>query len=163
MKQSPLSSQAQQLLKTHGWYEGRHVDPSTDLEELQVRGFPISEAAIAFIREFGGLQLNLVNGPHSFDIREAIKWLSPIDVPFLATLIGEPLTPIGMGGRRIFLMAQEGSVVLLNDEWRYFTHCSTLSVAIDNILLIHDPLAGMVWLSKDQQPPGYQDDQDCIM
>ncbi len=157
MRLEIVNPAVRELLHRSGWTEQRQFDTHAIRDYLASAGVEVNPAADAVLRQLHGIRLDLPNGPFEFDVRKAVSWLSDSDLPFLRTIIGQPLCPIGYGGRRFMLVSPDGEVILLNDEWLFFHRFSTLSEALDDICFPGKRMPEAIWLEATQQPPGYQD------
>lgn len=54
-----ISNKTIEVLKNSGWYEGRKIDITENLEFLKERGFEVFESARKFMEEFGELKINV--------------------------------------------------------------------------------------------------------
>jgi hypothetical protein len=54
-----ISKKTIEVLKNSGWYEGRKIDITENLEFLKERGFEVFESARKFMEEFGELKINV--------------------------------------------------------------------------------------------------------
>ncbi|AGX41808.1 SUKH-3 domain-containing protein [Clostridium saccharobutylicum] len=83
-----ISNKTIEVLKNSGWYEGRKIDITENLEFLKERGFEVFESAKKFMEEFGELKINVEkirkNGTtkvskHSTCIKETIGVLNSLN------------------------------------------------------------------------------------
>ena len=58
------------LLKAAGGFPGRCVDITADEQALNVKGYPIHDAAVAVLREFSGLSIDGLILPEAYPRRE---------------------------------------------------------------------------------------------
>ena len=68
------SKQAKEVLEKYGWYEGRKIDISEQLEMLEKAGFEIFDKVKEFIVEFDGLRLPAEYRNKNFDEKNPNNW-----------------------------------------------------------------------------------------
>ena len=68
------SKQAKEVLEKYGWYEGRKIDISEQLEMLEKAGFEIFDKVKEFIVEFDGLRLPTEYRNKNFDEKNPNNW-----------------------------------------------------------------------------------------
>ncbi len=56
-----LEDRTKKLLKKAGWYEGRKIDITKQIEYLEKSGYKVFEAARNFMEEFGAGIINVYN------------------------------------------------------------------------------------------------------
>lgn len=112
-----FASEAEEVLRAAGWFEGRNVATSRWVAQIQRDGYIPFEALTRFLSEFGGLRL-VVRGRILIDL-DGATFLSrtvPENVKDLSCAAGEELCPIGGDEPYTFLlMGLSGSVHLYND------------------------------------------------
>ena len=155
-----LSETVLPILLAHGWHEGRRVDVSEVIAFLKSKGVDPNTTATAFLQTFAGLRLHLPNGGLSavaFDVHEVMNFLENGELAELASLVGQSLCPVGLGGRFLLFIASSGQVVFLHDEWLMYLRAKDVHDAFD---VICDP--GFkdyetVMLADDQKPLAFRD------
>ena len=115
----PFSEQTIQYLRRAGWTPGSVVDTNSFEELLTRAGFVAHDAALTFLREFGGLT---IQHPHAkvadmtddmhFDLSIVVKHVVPADVDAYGKVIGRKLCPIGEAARGylMLMMDEQGAV-----------------------------------------------------
>jgi hypothetical protein len=147
-------------LVSAGWHPGRRVDVASYLEALQSESIALHEPARLFLESYGGLQFSWPRRDFVFDPGEAIEHM-PRDVrTYLDSISADHLVPIGYGSNSYVLMGASSSAFLLNQDWLFYREYQTIGDCLEALILNRcgypdDP----VWLSRTQQPPGYQDSQ----
>jgi hypothetical protein len=133
---------------------------AVDADEAQTiltnNGLPVSVPVSDFLSKFHGLHFDLANGFLDFDVRKVLEWLEPDQIPFLPKLTGQPLCPIGYGGRMHILIATTGEVVFLHDEWLFYFRVPDIAQALDVALFPGPHPYEIVDLSDEQRPPPYR-------
>lgn len=109
------------LLRKAGWFEGRQVDTTAFCESILAQGLRPNDCAIAFLSEFGGLQ---VVHPH-WKVQESndLTVLDPEEAwgaihPSYARRIGAPFCSIGSAHNfhMVLLMTDVGHVFAGYDQ-----------------------------------------------
>ncbi|HEU4324272.1 MAG TPA: SUKH-3 domain-containing protein [Roseiflexaceae bacterium] len=121
-----FSEITQKLLLKAGWSQGRSVDTRRYEQALRDEGYPVHEAAVRFLRAFGGLK---VHHPHpkvagqddyfSIDPIGAIKRVYKDTVDEYAARVGVPLCLVGEAerGSMVLAMAADGAVYAEYDDF----------------------------------------------
>ena len=98
-----ISNKTIEILKKSGWYKGREIDITENIEFLTKKGFIVFNSAKNFMKEFGELQINVEKirkdgskkiSKHSTCIKEAIGVLSALNFG-LDEYVKEQVIPIG--------------------------------------------------------------------
>lgn len=155
-----LSEQALAALRSHGWRDGRQVDISAIEAFLQSKKIEVSRVAADFLREFSGLHLQLPNGGLSavnFDVHEEMTFLEEGELARLQSLVGQPLCPVGLGGRFLLFMAPSGEMVFLHDEWLLYLRARNVHDAFEVIRTLEFKGHETIMLSDDQKPAAFRD------
>src|SRR5205814_8851017 len=103
---------------------------TTDAEWfLREWGFPIHIAAAEILHEFNDLDCHAKDTGSwlKFDVRQALMWGVPKQVPAFGRVIGEPLCPVACGNGCILLVAATGEAVWLQDEWLGYVRQASLA------------------------------------
>lgn len=127
-----LSQQTVESLNRSGWNPSRIIDTSGFEDSLRAAGFVVFDAAVNFLRQYGGLRIKY---PHAkvigmedemhFDPSIAVTHIQSIAVDAYAKVIGKQLCPIGEAARGylILLMDEDGQVYAAYDE--FLAHVGT--------------------------------------
>ncbi|OQD69637.1 hypothetical protein PENPOL_c002G01565 [Penicillium polonicum] len=115
--------ETERVLRNAGWRPGRKINTSAWRDQLGMSGFVWTEAAEHFLSEFGGLVINHC-GPGISCARSPFE-LDPLlaegeDDRFAewATVLGEPLSPIGqLDHGRFFLGISGSGDIYLVETW----------------------------------------------
>jgi hypothetical protein len=122
----PYSEQTLQCLRRAGWTPGSIVDITTFEALLTEAGFCAHDAALTFLREFGGLRIQY---PHAklagmtddmhFDPSIIVKHVVSDDVDAYGKVIGRKLCPIGEAARGylVLMMDEQGAVYGAYDDF----------------------------------------------
>ena len=114
-----FSKRTVEYLHRSGWPPDSVIDTTPFKESLSTAGFFVHDAALNFLREFGGLRIQY---PHAkvadmedemhFDPSIVIRHAVPSDVEAYGRVIGRKLCPIGEACRAymILMMTEEGEV-----------------------------------------------------
>jgi SUKH-3 immunity protein len=116
------SAEVEAYLRAAGWSPGRRVGIERWVKELRSEGYPVHEAALAFLSEFGGLEID-ASGPGRTQARSHVK----ID-PTLAfgerdrlttyfPQLGGSLVPVGEldHGHALLALDENGAAFLVMD------------------------------------------------
>jgi hypothetical protein len=89
--------EAIEMLRSAGWYEGRRVDIRDDLDALRAEGFPVTDAAEAFLSEFSRLSIATPGdrNPLVIDAGAAAVDVFPGWAEAYSKAIGSTLVPVG--------------------------------------------------------------------
>jgi hypothetical protein len=123
---------------------------------IRRRGIPCHDAALRFLAEFEGITVRTPRGPFSFSLPQVLAHIADAEVPYLTSITGEPLCPVGWGVFLLMLVAPRGEAVLLDDDWRRYARFGTPSAAVEAIF---EPDPGRpIWveLGEEHWPPGYR-------
>jgi hypothetical protein len=120
----PLGQRAEACLRAAGWLPGRTWDGiSAARLSIEEEGHRTSEAAVAFLEEFGGLTLRHVSQAGaetttSFDPARAAGDLDPLWLETYEEQAGAPLSVVGQAyrGHMTVLLADDGRVFLSFDD-----------------------------------------------
>jgi hypothetical protein len=155
-----LSETVLAILRSHGWQEGRQVDISAILALLKSKGIDPSPIAVEFLKEFHGLHLQLPHGGISamnFDVYEVMTFLEEGELTWLESLVGQPLCPVGVGGRFLLFIAPSGEAIFLHDEWLLYLRAKDIHDAFEVICSPEFKDYETVMLTEDQKPPAFRD------
>jgi hypothetical protein len=124
-------------LRQAGWMEGRRVDPSHQIQLLLSRGYHVVPAASHLIEEFGNLKWDSIQeGPigfMEFNVESATRFLTSASLGALERLVGECLTPIGIGEEVIVLISESEQVYFLQDQWFGVLQFADFAEALDYV------------------------------
>ena len=133
---SEMSKQTAECLNRAGWDRDRRIDSAEYEALLTAAGFTVLDAAVEFLKEFGGLYIKY---PHAkvvglednmhFDLSIVVKEIQPIKVDAYSKVIGKQLCPIGKAARGylILMMDEAGQVYASYDD--FFTRLGTSGLA----------------------------------
>jgi hypothetical protein len=124
------------------------------------KGINPSPIAVDFLKEFHGLHLQLPHGGLSalnFDVYEEMTLLQEGELAWLESLVGQPLCPVGLGGRFLLFVAPSGEVIFLHDEWLLYLHAKDVRDAFAVICSPEFKEYETVLLTDDQKPPTFRD------
>ena len=141
-------------LKAAGWYEGRHVDVSKAVRELQKKGFLGSPAAMCILEEFYGLSAHRVSFIQ--DRMLGIFFPEANELEFIAPLVGEPMCPMAYGGGGYAFAAPSGRIVHLDDMWTFISFENSLGDYLERIYAERIRFSKVVHLTDEQRPPDMQ-------
>lgn len=137
---SSWSSKVRKVLQASGWTPGRKVDTGRWRVMFERTGLSMHDAAERFLREFGGLTVN-ISGPgvscarEPFELDPALAWDSEED-RFLewGESIGRRLFPLGeLDHGRFFLAIDEVSEIYLVETW--IASFGPMPRALENLIL----------------------------
>ena len=121
-----LSKQTVECLNRSGWVRSRVIDTTGFEASLRAAGFVVLDAAINFLKEYGGLRIKY---PHAkvtgmedemhFDPSIAVTHIQPIDVNVFSKVLGKELCPIGEAARGylVLLMDEQGQLYASYDDF----------------------------------------------
>jgi hypothetical protein len=149
-----LTDRVRRLLQASGWDDERSVDiqPVEDLLAGEIEVHPLAQEVL---RSLHGISCSTDRSTF-FDVPMAVTWLSPKDTPWLHGLINKPLCPIGCGERMILLLAPDGEVVWLHDEWLVMYRFADLAQALDAIIFFDSTRQQPIPIPEDKLPPRYR-------
>ncbi|MFE5947112.1 SUKH-3 domain-containing protein [Streptomyces sp. NPDC056480] len=111
------------VLEASGWAPGRMVDTARWRTRFAALGFDMHAAALAFLKEFGGLTVN-VSGPGiscartPFELDPELAWGDEDRFTEWGEAIGRRLYPLGeLDHGRFFLGIDEVGVIYLVEGW----------------------------------------------
>jgi hypothetical protein len=142
-----------------GWFSDRHADLTAVGAELARLGMPLNRPAHVFLEEFHGLSLP-THAPvlggclHANPIGMMTDLLYPEYAPHIARFHPRPLCPIGYGGGLCLFVADNGEVLWLDEQFRYFTYSRSLEVAVVNIFEggPADSVSEWLWIPEEEVP-----------
>jgi len=110
-----FSKQTVECLNRAGWHPDARRNPIDFEQSLKTAGFIVHEAALSFLRTYGGLHIlyphakvkNMQDEMH-FDPSIVVNHVQPADIQFYGDVVGQRLCPIGEASR--------GYLVLMMDE-----------------------------------------------
>jgi SUKH-3 immunity protein of toxin-antitoxin system len=121
-----MSKQTAECLTRAGWHRDRLIDTSGFEASLRTAGFNVLDAAVDFLKQFGGLHIGY---PHAkvvgredemhFDPSIVAKHIQPIKVNGYSKVIGKELCPVGEAARGYLtlMMGKEGQVYASYDDF----------------------------------------------
>ena len=140
------------VFRKAGWSEGRRPDTTATEAFLREWALPLLPAALAIIREFGGLKCEAADTGSwlDFDVPEALMWFEPWQAPALAWVTGQPLCPVGHGNGCVWLVAESGEVVSLKDDWLGYTREPSFPYALDTHFRADYGRTTWVYIDEDE-------------
>ncbi|WP_328290672.1 SUKH-3 domain-containing protein [Nocardia aurantiaca] len=139
-----FTDETERILRASGWSPGRQVDTSAWRERLERGGFRWNAAADRFLKEFGGLAVD-ISGPGITSAREPFE-LDPLlvegeDDRFAewAEVVGESIAPVGEldSGRYFLGMSESGDLYLVADWLASF---GPIPEALESLILGNSPV-----------------------
>lgn len=112
------------------------------------------------MQEFHGLHLQLPKGGLSavnFDVCEEMTFLEEGELARLESLVGQPLCPVGLGGRFLLFIAASEEVIFLHDEWLPYLRAKDVHDAFEVICTPEFKDYESVMLTDDQKPAAFRD------
>lgn len=121
-----LSKQTAECLNRSGWDRSRVMDTSGFEASLRAAGFNVLDAAMSFLKEYGGLRIRY---PHAkvigledemhLDPSIAATHIQPVAVEAYSKILGKELCPVGEAARGylVLLMDEEGQVYAAYDDF----------------------------------------------
>jgi hypothetical protein len=156
MQEWQFSEQVLRVLRTAGWDETRITDVENVETLLRSRGFQVSPLAHDFLQSFHGLTVD-VGSCLIFDVPRLLDWMGECEPPYLPGLIGKPLCPVGEVGRCYMLLAPDGEVVYLLDEWLcYFRHVDIAEAFEASMFSDSCTAAASIDIADEKLPPPYR-------
>ena len=155
-----LRPKSRELLRPQGWYPGRRVDlreVSSQLERLQM---PLNQPARNFLEEFHGLSLPtfhpmLLGGCiHVNPVGMMTDLLYPEYAPHIQRCHPQALCPIGYGGGVCLFAADNGEVVWLDEQFRYFAFSLSVEKTVTHIFEggPADSVGEWIWVPEEEAP-----------
>lgn len=121
-----FSAETAKYLERAGWTADLVVDTSSFERLLREAGFFVNDAALSFLKKFGGLE---IKHPHAkvsdmtdnmhFDISVVVRDILPSTVEDYGRIVGSSLCPIGEAARGYFIlmMDENGAVYGAYDDF----------------------------------------------
>lgn len=147
-------------IRSHGWSDVRNVDIQGVVRELNNNRIDVHAVATSFLQEFHGIRLLLPDGgltEANFDVYSELLFLEPDELPFLESIVGRGLCPVGLGGRFLFFISPTGEFTFLHDEWMLVMQTASVEDAI--ILVCRSDFSGYktITLTDEQKPRRFRD------
>ncbi|MGC9542306.1 SUKH-3 domain-containing protein [Streptomyces sp. UG1] len=134
-----FSAETEEVLRSAGWREGRHVQTAEWREQFEQRGIIMHDAAEKFLAEFGGISVD-VSAPgisrarEPFELDPSLAYGEEDRFSEWGEEVGASLFPIGeLDQGRFFLAIDEKSAIYLVADW--LAHFGEMPAALDNLVL----------------------------
>jgi hypothetical protein len=154
-----VSTRALAVLRAYGWHPERCVGVEAVADFLKSNGVELFPAAVDFLKEFGGLHLQLPDGGISavkFDVHDEMSYFEGSELDQLRSLVKQSLCPIGVGGRFLLFLTPSEEMIFLHDEWLLLLLARNIHDGFEVICTPEFKDYKTIMLTEDQKPSAFR-------